>query len=67
MPYSDSDEGFDPLSGKIAVNPHTDAVEKQDDTIDFVPSQLMPAAVFQKSAKGKQALYQEPLGEKTPS
>ena len=58
MPYSDSDEGFDPLSGKIAVNPHTDAVERQDsEGVDFVPSQLMPAAVFQKAAKGKQALY----------
>jgi hypothetical protein len=58
MPYGDSDEAADPLSGKIAVSPRGDVVEKQDsEGLDFQPSQLMPAAVFNKATKGKQALY----------
>jgi len=57
MPYGDSDEAADPLSGKIAMNPHGDVVEKQEsDGYDFQPSQLMPAAVFNKATKGQQAL-----------
>ena len=67
MPYSDSDEAVDPLSGKIAINPNSDAIENQgSEGFDFQPSQLMPAVVFKKGMKGKQALYQA-MEDKTPS